>query len=282
MEIYETYLSQGAVQQANVPATMFEAASKAYIKLVDTVYEALANRQQKLRNKSSSSDHPSSNRLPSRSGSDLNALSNADIESAIKHRAGRHSPSAKKLSSDDEETAAADTNTTSSNSTVGDDASKGTTGQLSLLQASSSSLKKLEEQLSGAMSTKNDQLLRTRQGSSSPKRSSTEGSVILPTTTAINAQELSSQGMTMSQILRLSPSSSMRLTATAVGGQNQTILPLASYTPAVKEALEECCHVLGLVQEEVLLLLEKDTLPRFKSSELFAEYVEAEPMLFRR
>jgi hypothetical protein len=60
-----------------------------------------------------------------------------------------------------------------------------------------------------------------------------------------------------------------------------TRLPKDLYTPAVREALDEAGVVLKVIQKELLLLLEKDTLPRFKSSPLFLEYVEAEPLLFQ-
>jgi hypothetical protein len=53
-------------------------------------------------------------------------------------------------------------------------------------------------------------------------------------------------------------------------------------TPAVQEALTEAGEVLRVIQKELLLLLEKDTLPRFKTSPLFTEYVEAEPLLFQQ
>jgi len=53
------------------------------------------------------------------------------------------------------------------------------------------------------------------------------------------------------------------------------------YDAAVKSALAEGAHVLSKVQEEVLFLMERDTLARFKASHLFVEYVEAEPVLFQ-
>jgi len=62
----------------------------------------------------------------------------------------------------------------------------------------------------------------------------------------------------------------------------KVLLAKHQYTEPVKEALTQCTNILALVQKEVLLLLEKDTLPRFKASPLFAKYVEDEPLLFQR
>jgi len=53
------------------------------------------------------------------------------------------------------------------------------------------------------------------------------------------------------------------------------------YNEAVQTALAQGIAILGQVQHEVLLLLEKDTLPRFKTSRWFVQYVEAEPLLFQ-
>jgi hypothetical protein len=38
---------------------------------------------------------------------------------------------------------------------------------------------------------------------------------------------------------------------------------------------------LSLVQAELLMLMERDTLPRFRASKAFARYLEQEPVLFR-
>lgn len=95
-----------------------------------------------------------------------------------------------------------------------------------------------------------------------------------------------SQGDSSKRLLEMSllhsnSHSESRGSSEAPGGFKPT-LAKSHYTAKVKEVLQVGCgRVLETIQKEVLLLLEKDTLPRFKASPLFAQYVEAEPVLFQ-
>ena len=52
--------------------------------------------------------------------------------------------------------------------------------------------------------------------------------------------------------------------------------------PEVVQVLEEVKVLLSRVQKEVVYLMEKDILPRFKASKQFAEYLSQEPLLYKK
>lgn len=61
------------------------------------------------------------------------------------------------------------------------------------------------------------------------------------------------------------------------GGQGKSV----ELTPIVKDLLREAGELLAKVEGEMLMIIDRDILPRFKNSERFIKYLEEEPLLFK-
>jgi len=256
-DIYHSYLSVGAPQQANVPFHLFEESTTVYTKLMSAVEEAISaiEAAQRPRTPSTASTGGGGGDRDSLGGSgyrrdrdSIQSVNNnfnatgplpADMNSSVTLAGGGGGGGGGSIDPPQPPPLAERTSFRSSGPLSGGGGSG-------------------DSPTRNSISNSNDSPNHSPQHSSSqkdisPKRRTTGGIEFSPNSTA-----------------------TLRTTKT-----RKSALPKDKYSPAVKEAMEQGCRVLAMVQIEVLLLLEKDTLPRFKASDMFRQYVEAEPLLFQ-